>query len=521
MIKSEYKRKKLSSIAIMFVVMGTSIGAGIFFKAKNIADNSQQNFIMAIFSWIIAAIAVISMSLSLVEITSVENEDLSIIGWNKIFNNKLIYKMSKNFMLYLFMPLTFLFIPFLIVMFLQNSIAILSNSNSATFNTNFDWLIWFLITLSTTIYFLVITTFFAKIGSIQNLVTFVIKFIPIILVIIIGLVLIFTNNHSEISLKFNGKSVKELSKGASISNINGIGAAFGLFISISSVFFTYDGFYAGLGLQSEMKHPRHTPIVVLSGLILTTIIYLSVAISLSLNGGDISSLHDNFAKLVGKKSARITLGIINLTITIGIIGVLNNLSMWTPRFIQKLINRNEVLFSSYFKRKFNSQNKPIAGLLYSFMIIIPVITIFTLIGVYAYLPDSNLSKYGEGMDSLYNFLQLITNWCPLFSFLFVTLAIMGGLINRKTNKIATKKTKYFKASAWISIIIIFLSLFVVIILPFIDLVLLYQVENLASETKLIISRIATVVSLLIFVVFTTISTFIEIKIENNKKIFSN
>ncbi len=42
--------KKISFFSAMLIVMGSSIGAGIFFKAKGVLENSQGNLIFAIFA---------------------------------------------------------------------------------------------------------------------------------------------------------------------------------------------------------------------------------------------------------------------------------------------------------------------------------------------------------------------------------------------------------------------------------------------------------------------------------------
>ncbi|MBR2652133.1 amino acid permease [bacterium] len=61
---------------------------------------------------------------------------------------------------------------------------------------------------------------------------------------------------------------------------------FGLFIGVGAIFFAYDGFYVTAGIQSEMKEPKKTPYALLYGLLIITIVYLSIAISLSIGSLD-------------------------------------------------------------------------------------------------------------------------------------------------------------------------------------------------------------------------------------------
>ncbi len=47
-IASQPTQKKIGFFAAMFIVMGSSIGAGIFFKAKGVLESSQGSLVMAI-----------------------------------------------------------------------------------------------------------------------------------------------------------------------------------------------------------------------------------------------------------------------------------------------------------------------------------------------------------------------------------------------------------------------------------------------------------------------------------------
>ncbi|WP_232954209.1 amino acid permease [Mycoplasmopsis phocirhinis] len=106
------KKKQISFFSAMLIVMGSSIGAGIFFKSDEVLRNSRGNLILAIASWILAAFAVISMAIAIAEIAGVKKDNMSLVGWNKIFNSKWIYQASKNFMIYLTLPLTFFICQF-------------------------------------------------------------------------------------------------------------------------------------------------------------------------------------------------------------------------------------------------------------------------------------------------------------------------------------------------------------------------------------------------------------------------
>lgn len=116
------QKPKISFIAAMLIVIGSSIGAGIFFKSSTVLENSQASLVLAIFNWLVASVAVIAMALALIEIASVRNDNLSIISWVKVFNRRWLYHGCKNFMTYLYLPLTFFFMPLYFICSIQDGI---------------------------------------------------------------------------------------------------------------------------------------------------------------------------------------------------------------------------------------------------------------------------------------------------------------------------------------------------------------------------------------------------------------
>ncbi|VEU75313.1 Serine/threonine exchanger SteT [Mycoplasmopsis maculosa] len=580
------KEKKISFISAMLIVIGGSIGAGIFFKSGSVLSSSHSSIILAAFCWIIASVAVITMGLSLIEISSVRNDNLSLMSWTKVFNNRKIYLSSKNFMTYICFPLTYFFMPLYAILTLQDSFTAFFGK-PIIFGTSHDWLIWLIISLFISIYFLTIPTIWSRIGDIQNKVFLSFKFIPLVFIAIIGFILAGTNtggvSEVKILVESNGSISHAIKVGDGIASFSGIGAGLGVFLAIAAIFFAYDGFYAAAGVQSEMKEPKKTPAVIFLGLAFTTLIYLLIAISMSINGGSFSKMQDYIGNLFGNlKVAKIIFGLMNLFITIGVFGIINSYSMWVPRYIEDLLALGDLPFWEKLNKKLNP-NRPIVGVIYSLIITITIVTIFTIIGSLAYLPlnkdylvfDSKndwralLSKSGGSMSRLYSFADLMSNWTSSFTFAYIGVAILGGIINRKTNRIKIiDKKKYFLPAAYISVIIVFISLLVTIVIPIIDLFLLigfdslYTARNLTFQNMnvflnnqygyknswtiletmnlnasleasiafsninvnslfndLLISRISIVIVLIIYILLSFLPTYIEDKI--NKKKFGS
>nr|WP_308436004.1 amino acid permease [Mycoplasmopsis bovis] len=152
-----------------------------------------------------------------------------------------------------------------------------------------------------------------------------------------------------------------------------------MFLAIASIFYAYDGFYVSAGIQSEMKEPKKTPMALFLGLSLTTLIYLIIAISMSINGGSFSKMHAYSINLMGLKATNIIFGIMNIFIAIGVLGIANGFAMWMPRYIEDLLIKGDLPFWEKLAPKVNPR-KPVVGIIYSSIISVPLIIIFTLIG---------------------------------------------------------------------------------------------------------------------------------------------
>ncbi|WP_406602609.1 APC family permease [Metamycoplasma sualvi] len=520
-ISQASKSKKISFFSAILVVMGSSIGAGIFFKSKSVLDNSQNSLILAIFCWIIAAFSVIAMALALIEISSARNDNLSVLGWTKVFNSRTTFKASKNFMFYIYLPLTYFFMPLYVIMSLQDGIGALVNADMSAYNfgTPVDWLIWTIISIAISVYFIYVSGISSKVGNIQNKIVTYIKFLPLAFVAIMGFVLVGmkAGGWNEVSIGVQ-KPTADLAAGGSLSSF---APGLGMFLAISAIFFAYDGFYVAAGIQSEMEEPKKTPMAILLGLVFTTVIYLIIAISMSINGGSFSNMLIYMIDVM-QDTGRILFGIINIMIAIGVLGIINGFAMWAPRFTEDLIKEGELPFSIKYKDKLN-ENKPKIGIMYSFVITIPIVIVFTLIGALAYI-DNYGTSYGSGMGKLYTFADLMGTWTALFTFGFITAAIYGGIKNRKTKKVQTDQKSYFVPMAIVAVIIVGLALTVTILIPILDLLLIAQLDQAAVEAPevegvfvdIIVSRVMLVITLIIFIALSYGTTLIEDRINIKK-----
>lgn len=534
-IATQSTSKKISFFSAMLIVMGSSIGAGIFFKAKGVLESSQGSLVFAILAWLIAAFAVIAMALALMEIASARNDNLSLIGWCKVFNSRTIYKASKNFMFYIYLPLTYFFMPFYVIMSLQDAIGAFGNGTNS-FNIaggKADWVIWFIISLAISFYFIFVSGMSSRAGNIMNKGILAVKFIPLVATIVLGFVIV-ANQGAHVS-------ANPVAPGGDISSkynpteFGIMSPAIGLFMAIGAIFFAYDGFYVTAGIQSEMKEPKKTPLAIVLGLGAVTIIYLAIAISMSLTGdGGLFGFQD-FLKT---NKVLWIFGVLNLTIAIGVLGIINGFAMWAPRFVEDLIKENELPFSQRFKNKLNA-NKPMVGIWYSIIITIPIVVAFTIIGAYAYQGQGLLGNYGEivngakdsfygsvEMSGIYAFCDLTGTWTAVFAFMFIMLPIFGGIKNRKQHFVKTEQQKSFVPLAWVSVIIIGIVLIFLFLDAFVNVFMLINCAQPGWNDQFyngpiggnegVISRVMKLAALCIFVALMLLPTVIEDRIHIKK-----
>lgn len=495
------KKKRISFFSAILLVITSCIGSGIFFKSAKVYEDNWGSFILSILSWIIAAFAVICMAISLIEVASNKkgNDNLSLIGWCKRFNNEFIFKCCKNFMFYVFVPLEFFYMPFYITQSLQNAFLDENGRSALTFHTNADWAIWMVIGMGITTWLIFTSGLSHKMADIQAKIVMLLKFFPLALVVVIGIVI-----ASKEGVHLNAWPVEDkVTAFKNPTSFYQLWPGLGTVLSLSAIFFAFDGFYFAAGIQKEMKEPKKTPKAIFVGLIIVTVIYLVIAIVMSI-GSKYGKL-GNYSEFLNDHNLGWIFMVLNLLIAVSVFGALNGFTVWSTRFIEDLLLDNQLPFAS----KFNNQiqaHKPIVGTLYVYTMVIPLNVVFSCIGGLAFLPNSNLLgngkspfDYGDStsVSGLYSFADLMSSWVSIIAFMFIVLAIGGALKNRKTNKVEVERNKYFVPTAWISIILVSFVLLITVIQPFADLFLLSNYGDAYTPADAISAWMLVVVLFLI------------------------
>lgn len=435
-------KKKIGFLSAIMFVIGSSIGAGIFLKNDEVMTNTHYSIVFSIIAWLFAFIGIFAMALALIEIVSsskIDNRE-GIVGWVKTFNNKYLYLGCRNFMAYVYTPINAFAMPYYAVQQFCDGIG-----------WDVEWYVIVLISFAIMIYFLITTALSSKLTNLQNWITLIIKFIPLAIAAFLGF--IFLGLHPG-QIGGNGwlpKSNPTVPLNKDNTYMNNLYPVLGIFMSIPSVLFVVDGFYSSTAIQSSMKEPKKMNKAILLGLISILSIDILIAISLMFGpkeGGGITGfsgwLPDWFYKAI------------QILISIGILGVINGICAYTAKMYEQMVDDKTIVFNK-FVNKICGNNKQNATLFYVLTINIFAFILATTIGRF-FINTSIYTQYTPTMSKLYSFVDLTANWTALFAFLIINIAIVGGLVNRKTNKVSVVKNKYFVPSAMITISIIFISI---------------------------------------------------------------
>ena len=467
--------KKIGFFSAILIVLGGSIGAGIFLRSKSVLENSGGNLIWAIIVWLIAGFTVVTMALGLVEVASGRNDNLGMIGWAKAFNTLKIYKATKFFMTYLYLPFTYFFMPYYVILQFQDGISAFNKTGQTLQNFGGSKLapwFYFLIALGLTVWMVFSAGISSRAGNIQNWAVTAVKFIPLVAVVIVGFTFAFVRvngNRGIDSVKYiiEKKDLFNLSATNKDGNVSffSLSPFFAVFASLGGIFFAFDGFYVTAGVQSEMKNPEKTPAALTIGLSSMTAIYILIAVAMSM-GAKSGGFYD-YQELLGKKGHAWASGVINFCIAIGIIGILNGFTMWASRWVEDLIKEGEISVPVKVYKYMKNSKMPLVGALFVLFLALPFMIIFTIVGAYGYKNIGNYGKgYGYKIAELVSFGDLMANWMAVFAFAFIAMSIVGAIQNRKKHFIAVTENKHTKWAGTIAVVIVLLTMTFQVIDPF-------------------------------------------------------
>lgn len=429
--------RKIGLITSIAIMIGSIIGIGIFFKNGSVFNANNSNGWYVLTSWIIAAIISTATAFSFCESASSEQGNTGIGGWaTKLCGLKIGYFTKFN--------LSFFYFGLLLTaisIFVSESIFNIFVDENTRKNIHMGYII--LVAIAILAITLLLNYFSTRSSQLIQLVLSSLKFVPILLIIILGLAFFGKANNNLFIWENIDKS--QIIEGPNGQNIRkeAIPPVAGILAALPAILFAFDSFTCVGSLSKEAKSKKTVPIAIIIGMILVSLVYLAITITQILVGeGTIGGTFDKIfnenqtAKIIFKY-------VVNIFMFASVLGVQNALTLSCIRSCEGLVNERLVVGHAWISNISKGKELAAGAILFSFissfwMLIMGIISIV-----------KNHDAFADGLS----------NYATLFFFAIYGIVVLFTFINRFTKKVEVNKVNsyVFYPLAIISIIGILLS----------------------------------------------------------------
>lgn len=449
---NENQKKGYGVFSLMAMIIGIVIGSGIFAKnAGLIAINGS--ILDTMLAWLVGGILVIAILIAFLEIisiTEITNEQATMANWGRHLLGKRFGSFVGYYMVLVYFPMVMagLFI-FASNQFNETLVAADINifsglSGSPALQQGVTQITFIAIACVAIAILFVMNSQTTKPGRLLQNIGTSIKTIPLFFLVIL-LVVLFAKG--DVTLPSHQTIVDNINKGVDPAEKTSHWAL--ILMTLPGILFSVDGFLLAGSLSKESKKPSSFKTAFVISIIFILIIYISYSFATLALGdptqagyGSISNaiftvFHDNAS--LAKGLAITTNAIITLSMLVGISGCIiacmrmySDLSVHNsitdPNFNSITKNKNGVAVMSGFW----------VGANVIFWLI--VATTFDITGL-------ALSKGTVTTTGAMKITGYMTDLIVVGMFLQYAIVIIGGIINRFTNKVETKKNAFFLPAA--------------------------------------------------------------------------
>ena len=422
------EKKKIGFISAFSICFTSIVGIGIFLKNASVGANVEGNGIAWLFSWIITGLLSILLAFHFGKISTIKSKN-GITGLNLWIHeitdvkNTWFKKISSiNYGLFyhpiLLISLSFFTTEFFIEIF------------KPVINVEIHLGIYAIITIFFLAFFILNNYFSIKFSSHISFVTSILKIIPLIMVIIIGIS--FFNQHN--SQGTNGFQI----------TISPDKAIQGIMLSIPGVLFSFDSFI-GIGSWSNNIKGGEKAVsrVIIFALVFVTVIYSLICIA-SIFHFDKSNGTTILNVLLDSLPQNVKLGItsfIFITIFISAFGTTNSICGSALHEYKNLVIHENIFFINKIKSKFNNSKSA----LISFVLVVSFWSLIILI------PSIIINHDGliDGFSNL-----VVVAIFPIYAYL---IFLYWKNIYLKSNK-NNKYRHWYAIAVWVALIWVILAI---------------------------------------------------------------
>lgn len=333
------------------MVVGTVIGSGVFFKAKNVFSATGGDLPIGIIAWVITGILMIVCSLQFASMAQKHQKVSGVVDYAEVTCGKVYAYYLAWFLVNVYYP---------------GMTSVLAWVSARYFGVLFGWernspevlcLAGFILIAS-----YALNAFSPKLAGKFQVGATVIKLVPIVLMAVIGTAVGLLNGN--LTENFTTVVIEDVSGGKMGS----------LFAAVVATVFAYEGWIVATSINAELKNPKkNLPIALIIGSIVVVVAYVLYYIGVA--GG---ATHDDIALLINDKNAEATIAfenvfgkvggiLLNICIVVSCLGTLNGLMVGATRGMYAIASRNEgprpEMFSQVDKSTNMVTNSAIWGLL--------------------------------------------------------------------------------------------------------------------------------------------------------------
>ena len=259
---SEKTTKKIGFFSALSICVGSIVGIGIFLKNGSVGESVKGNGVTWLLTWIVSGLIALLVAIHFGKISKVEsdNQVTGLSAWSRLLTTskqKWFHKLvSFNYAIF------YLGILGITLAFFSSEL---------------------LIALVFLTIFILTNHFSYKVSGWISSATLVLKFIPLIMVVVIGIALVNNHNGIEIQKPVNGAMITETIKGQNGFTDRPIDAGTaikGMMISLPSVLFAFDSFVGVGALSNKIKGgDKAVSKIIIFGMLFVTIIYTLISLA--------------------------------------------------------------------------------------------------------------------------------------------------------------------------------------------------------------------------------------------------
>lgn len=399
-------KKNLNIYMATIIAMGYVIGSGIYFKADDVLIAAGGSVYMGTLSFVIIGMIIIATAYTIAQIAKKTDNVGGLSAFvQKEYGDKYGY-LSGFLMSFVYSPLLIGVLAIVFMSYFTDFINV-SLSNS----------MFYIMTILLVVTLFILNMISTKLAQYLSMSSTIIKLIPLILVIIVGL--IYGDSSNITSIEVIGQ----------VESKRGFLAT--LIAPMISIAFAFDGWCDVAALSVDMKNPKKDlSRVFIISLSLITIIYTLYFVGsvMLLGSGTVMTSGDGYLSLIFTNLFGQTAGkIVILFVSISVLGTVNSVLMSAMRYPYAMATTRNFIFNDFFSKKNKKFDTAINSAILSLLCTIIAIIIY-------YLQTVDFMQQYEFFTSVP--LDSVTVIINSVSFLFLSIKVIKKKLGTKITIIA-------------------------------------------------------------------------------------